>query len=161
MGCVSSEADSLPPKNKLVDEYIQVLRLNYGADLETRSYLPSKSQAILNSAAARNKLDPHDCPCCMVEVSFPSMKGRVTWGTCSLINPIFVLTSATNVYSHTDNAIGQLMIKFYDKKQTKAEVARVFIPEAFRKGNLSENYALLLLHEPITQFGFFGLKVLP
>jgi hypothetical protein len=56
------------------------------------------------------------------------MGGKTTWGTCSLINPIFVLTSARNVYSHKDKQFGQVTVKFYNKRQTTVEVAKIFLP---------------------------------
>lgn len=159
MGCTSSEAAVPSVRNKLVDEYINLLRLESGEKMQTRAYLNSKSQTMFNSMGDGKKLDQHNSPCCILEVSFPSMEKKGTWGTGSLINPILVLTSATNVYSHRDKQFAQTIVRFYDKKQTTVEVARIFAPEAFMQGDLNENYALVVLHEPVTEFGFYGISV--
>lgn len=88
------------------------------------------------------------------------MGSKATWGTASIINPILALTSAQNVYSHRQRTFATLNLRLYNKEQTMVEVARIFLPDAFVQGDLTEDYALLVLHDPVTQCGYYGLKVL-
>lgn len=156
MGCASS-ADVVPTRShKLVDDYIKHLRLETTDNKSTHAYLFAKAETIINSSHSTQKIEPMNSPCCILEIT--TREGK-TWGTCTLISPILVLTSAMNAYSLKDKSQTTMVVRFYNKASTSVEVVRVFVPEEYQKGNLFEDYALLVLHEPAAELGFFGLSV--
>jgi hypothetical protein len=126
MGCATS-IEAAPPSqtHKLVDNYIKYLRLEPVDNKSTSAFLYTQAETVINSSHASKQIEPFNSPGCILEITVDNKK---TWGTCTLISPILILTSAMNVYNFKDKCQFNLTVKFYNKKKTSAEVARVFIP---------------------------------